>query len=257
MGGRTPRHKEVVHHSRHSSSSSPKNTVCVLADHQPANHQELELSVTKELATDAKMPAEHGAQPTFTDFVGARRHGTSESSNKVMFASNSEHCAQPLITEVDGARTQRELSDPNTETLVKDRERCATPNKSGIDTARTKKDSLELETVVIRAEVHAENINEEHLVHFEESDDFSDAGSLITQAPQPESIHATINALSSWVSAIQPRESWYLAGWIGDSPIEFLVDPGGGRQCHLITMLREIGGSKRYTYAHEGPYAWS
>ena len=28
--------------------------------------------------------------------------------------------------------------------------------------------------------------------------------------------------------------------------------PRGGRQCHLITMLREIDGSKRYTYAHEG-----
>ena len=28
------------------------------------------------------------------------------------------------------------------------------------------------------------------------------------------------------MSAIQPRESWYLAGWIGDSPIDFLVDPG-------------------------------
>ena len=157
--------------------------MCVLADHQPANHQELELSVTKELSTDAKMPAEHGAQPTFTDFVCARRHGTSEISNKVMFARNSENCAQPFIIEVDGARTQRGMSDPNTETLVKDRERCATPNRSGIDMARTKKDSLELETVVIRAEVHAENPNEEHLVHFEESDDFSDAGSLITQAP--------------------------------------------------------------------------
>ena len=118
------------------------------------------------------MPAEHGAQPTFTDFVGARRHGTSEISNKVMFARNSEHCAQPFITEVDGARTQRGMSDPNTETLVKDMERCATPNRSEIDTARTKKDSLELKTVVIRAEVHAENTNEEHLVHFEESDDF-------------------------------------------------------------------------------------
>ena len=226
MGGRTSRHKEVVHHSRHSSSSSLKNPVCVLADHQPANHQELELLVTKELSTDAKMPVEHGAQPTSTDFVGARRHGTSESSNKVMFARSYEHCAQPLITEVDGARTQGELSDPFTETLVKDRERCATPDRGGIDTARTKKDSLELETVVIRAEVHAGNINEEHLVHFEDSDDFSDAGSLITQAPQPDSIHATINALSSWVSAIQPRESWYLAGWIGDSSIDFLVDPG-------------------------------
>ena len=64
------------------------------------------------------------------------------------------------------------------------------------------------------------------MVHFEEAQDFSDTGSLITQAPQSQSIHATINALSSWVSAIQPRESWYLAGWIGDSPIDFLVDPG-------------------------------
>ena len=40
------------------------------------------------------------------------------------------------------------------------------------------------------------------------------------------SVHATINALSAWISAVQPRESWYLAGWIEDSPIEFLVDPG-------------------------------
>ena len=40
------------------------------------------------------------------------------------------------------------------------------------------------------------------------------------------SVHATINALSAWISAVQPRESWYLAGWIDDSPIEFLVDPG-------------------------------
>ena len=40
------------------------------------------------------------------------------------------------------------------------------------------------------------------------------------------SVHATINALSAWISAVQPRESWYLTGWIDDSPIEFLVDPG-------------------------------
>ena len=25
---------------------------------------------------------------------------------------------------------------------------------------------------------------------------------------------------------MQPRESWYLAGWIDESPIEFLADPG-------------------------------
>ena len=39
-------------------------------------------------------------------------------------------------------------------------------------------------------------------------------------------VHATINALSAWISAVQPHESWYLAGWIEDSPIKFLVDPG-------------------------------
>ena len=40
------------------------------------------------------------------------------------------------------------------------------------------------------------------------------------------SVHATINALSAWISAVQLHESWYLEGWIEDSPIEFLVDPG-------------------------------
>ena len=40
------------------------------------------------------------------------------------------------------------------------------------------------------------------------------------------SVRATINALSALISAVQPRESWYLAGWINDSPIEYLVDPG-------------------------------
>ena len=224
-----------------------------LADHQPANHQDLELSVTKEISTDAKMPEEHSAQPISTEFVGARRQRTSENSNKVMFVGNSEDCAQPIITEFEGACTQRGRSDPNTVTLVKDMERCAPSNSSKVEDARAKKASSELNTVVIRAEVHAEDTDAEHLVHFEETHDFSDAGSLITQAPQSQSIHATINALSSWVSAIQPRESWYLAGWIGDSPIDFLVNPGAvvsaiSLQCYeklmetnaILTPMRAI-----------------
>ena len=108
--------------------------------------------------------------------------------------NSKEHCAQGIISEFEDARTQKISSESN--------------------------------TVVIEAEIHAENTDAQHMVHFEEAQDFSDAGSLITQAPQSQSIHATINALSTWVSAIQPRESWYLAGWIGDSPIDFLVDPG-------------------------------
>ena len=41
-------------------------------------------------------------------------------------------------------------------------------------------------------------------VQFEITLDLSDAGSLITQAPQMNSVHATINALSAWISAVQP-----------------------------------------------------
>ena len=78
----------------------------------------------------------------------------------------------------------------------------------------------------MEAEIHAESTDTQHMVHFEEAHEFSDAGSLITQAPQSNPIHATVNALSTWMSAIQPRESWYLSGWIRDSPIYFLVDPG-------------------------------
>ena len=124
------------------------------------------------------------------------------------------------------SQSSRNLRVRTHKEAVQTRTRCAQPISSEFDDARTQKASSELNTVVIRAEVHAEDTDAEHLVHFEETHDFSDAGSLITQAPQSQSIHATINALSSWVSAIQPRESWYLAGWIGDSPIDFLVDPG-------------------------------
>ena len=81
-------------------------------------------------------------------------------------------------------------------------------------------------TEVIEVEIHAEETDAQHVVHFEDERDRSDAGSLITQSPQSNPIHATINALSTWISAVQPRESWYLAGWIKDSPIDFLVDPG-------------------------------
>ena len=78
-------------------------------------------------------------------------------------------------------------------------------------------------------------------VQFEPTIDHSDAGSLTTQAPQMNSVHATINALSAWISAVQPRESWYLAGWIEDSPIEFSSRPGRGRQRTITEMLRKSG----------------
>ena len=258
METRTSRHKDLDHHSHQSSSSSPMNTVCVLSDHQPANHQEFELSVTEETTVNTGKSKEHCAQGIKSEFKDARTQRIIPDSNTVMFERQNEHCAQPIISEFEDARTQRISPDSNTVMFERQNEHCAQANISEFEDARTQriipdsdtvmferqnkhcaqsiisefedartqKFSSELNTVVIKAEIHAENTDAQHIVHFEEAQDFSDAGSLITQAPQSQSIHATINALSSWVSAIQPRESWYLAGWIGDSPIDFLVDPG-------------------------------
>ena len=53
-------------------------------------------------------------------------------------------------------------------------------------------------------------------------------------------VHATINALSAWISAVKPRESWYLAGWIEDSPIEFLVDPGAVVSALLLKCYENL-----------------
>ena len=180
--------------------------------------------ITKNLNTGKSK--EHCAQPIITEFEGARTQRISPDSNTVKFERQNEHCAQPFTSESDGARTQRISPDSNTVMFNRQNEHCAQAIISQFEDARKQKVSSELNTVVIKAEIHAEDTDAQHIVHFEEAQDFSDAGSLITQAPQSQSIHATINALSSWVSAIQPRESWYLAGWIGDSPIEFLVDPG-------------------------------
>ena len=81
-------------------------------------------------------------------------------------------------------------------------------------------------TTDVELDMYSEEKCAQHIVHFIDAQDQSDSGSLTTQAPQSSSIRATINALSTWISAVQLRESWYLAGWIKDSPIDFLVDPG-------------------------------
>ena len=166
METRTTHHKDFTHHIHHSSSSSPQDTVCVLTDHQPVNHQETEGSDISEI-TEAVI---------------------------VNAIKMKEQCAQDIISVTKDQRARMDISKSNTE--------------------------------VIEVEIHAEENDAQHRVQFEEAQDRSDAGSLITQAPQSNPIHATINALSTWISAIQPRESWYLAGWIKDSPIDFLVDPG-------------------------------
>ena len=221
--------------------------MCALADPQPANHQEFELSAITDSAANTEREEDRCAQGTASKIVDARTQKDSQNSNTVMFDIENEHCAQPINTELVDARTQRFSQNLNPVRLSRQKERHAQSIMLEVEGARTQKYIPDSNTVkfdgqnkqgaqeitsefedartwnvipgMIRAEIHAENTDTQHTVHLKESDDISETGSLITQAPESESIRATINALSSWVSSIQPRESWYLAGWIRDSPI--------------------------------------
>ena len=129
-------HKDFTHHSHHSSSSSPQDTVCVLTDHQPVNHQETEGSDISEI-TEAVI---------------------------VNAIKTKEQCAQDIISVTKDQRARMNISKSNTE--------------------------------VIEVEIHAEENDAQHRVQFEEAQERSDAGSLITQAPQSNPIHATINNIT-------------------------------------------------------------
>ena len=119
-----------------------------------------------------------------------------------------------------------EITDSVIVKAIKPKEQCTQNIISVSEDQRAQTNISILNTNEIEVEIHSKEIGTQHVVHFRDAQDRSDTGSLITQAPQSSSIHATINALSTWISAVQPRESWYLAGWIKDSPIDFLVDPG-------------------------------
>ena len=228
--------------------------MCALADPQPANHQELELSAITDSIVDTEREEDRCAQGTASRFADARTQKDSQNSNTVMFDIENEHCAQPINSDLVDARTQRfsqnlnpvrfsrrkphraqsimlELEDARTQEYIPDLNtvRFDGQNKQGAQEITSEFEDTRTRNVIpgmTRADIHAEDTDTQHNLHLKESDDILEIGSLITQAPEPESIRATINALSSWVSSIQPRESWYLAGWIRDSPIEFLVDPG-------------------------------
>ena len=118
-----------------------------------------------------------------------------------------------------------EITDSIIVNAIKPKDQCAQNIISVPEDQRAQTNILISNTIEV--EIHSEEIDAQHVVHFGDVQDGSDAGSLITQAPQSNSIHATINALSTWISAVQPRESWYLAGWIKDSPI----DSDGTRGC--------------------------
>ena len=88
--------------------------MCVLSDHQPANHQEIERLNVGEITEGIP----------------------------VNTVNRKECCAQAIISELEDARAQITNRESN--------------------------------TMVIEAEVHAECTDVQHMVHFEEAQNFSD-----------------------------------------------------------------------------------
>ena len=87
-----------------------------------------------------------------------------------------------------------EITDSVMVNAIKPKEQRAQNIISVTEDQRAQTNTSRSNTDVIEVEIHSEEIDAQHVVHFEDARDRSDAGSLITQAPQSNSIHATINA---------------------------------------------------------------
>ena len=115
--------------------------MCVLSDHQPANHQEIERlnvgEITEGITVNTVNRKEHCAQAIFSEVEDRRAQLNSIESDTEMFDVKNEHCAQEVISQLEDARTQITSRESN--------------------------------TMVIEAEVHAECTDAQHMVHFEEA----------------------------------------------------------------------------------------
>ena len=80
--------------------------MCALSDHQPANHQEFELSVTEDTTVNTGKSKEHCAQGIKSEFKDARTQRINPDLNTVMFERQKEHCAQGIKSEFKDAHTQ-------------------------------------------------------------------------------------------------------------------------------------------------------
>ena len=150
--------------------------------------------------------------------------------------NSKEHCAQDIISELEDARTQRISSESDTVMLEGQNEHCAQAIISEFEDARTQKVSSELNTVVIKAEIHAEDTDAQHIVHFEEAQDFSDAGSLTTQAPV--TVHTRHDQRAIVVGVCDTTKRIMVPGRVDRRlPHRFSGRPRSGRQRHITTKL--------------------
>ena len=117
--------------------------MCVLSDHQPVNHQEIERlnigEITEGTTVNTVNRKEDCAQMIISQLEDRRAQLNNTESDTGMFEVRNEHCAQSIISELEDMRAQRTSPESN--------------------------------TVVIEAEIHAENNNAQQMVHFEEAQD--------------------------------------------------------------------------------------
>ena len=132
-------------------------------------------------------------------------------------------------------RAHRESFQIRTQLCSKDRMNIARRSIiSEFNDARTQKFSSELNTVVIKAEIHAENTDAQHIVHFEEAQDSSDTGSLITTA----TVHTRHDQRAIVVGVCDTTKRIMVPGRVDRRlPHRISGRPRGGRQCHITTKL--------------------
>ena len=73
--------------------------MCALADPQPANHQEIELSAITDSPLETEREEDRRAQGMASRFADARTQKT----NTVTFDTVNEHCAQPINSDLGDA----------------------------------------------------------------------------------------------------------------------------------------------------------
>ena len=175
---------------------------------------------------------EHCAQPINSEFVDARTQRFSQNLNPVRFGRQTEHRAQPIMLELEGARTQKNIPDSNTVKFDRQNKHGAQEITSQFDDARTQK----VNSGMTRAEIHAEGTDTQHILHFEEADDLSETGSLITQAPQSESTRHDQRAIVVGVGDSTKRIM--VLGRVDTRlPHGISGRPRGGGQCNINTEL--------------------
>ena len=94
--------------------------MCVLADHQPVNHQEIERldigEITEAITVNTVKAKEHCAQTIISELEDQRAQITSPESNTAVFEVEKEHCAQIIISELEDQRAQ--ITSPESNTVV-------------------------------------------------------------------------------------------------------------------------------------------